>query len=485
MNLLMIVSYVGKILCLEALLLVPSLLVSLWHGERAAVFAFVGTALLLLAVGGILTRLRPKGRSVYNREGFAIVALSWIALSFFGALPFWFSGAIPSLLDACFETVSGFTTTGSSILTNVEAMPMGLLFWRSFIVWVGGMGVLVFFLAIAGGATRREEGSYHIVRAEAPGPTVGKLVPKMGRSAAILYLIYVVLTLVLILLLVVGGMPLFDSVTTAFATAGTGGFSVRSASLAAYDSYYLQGVVSVFMAVFGVNFSVYYLLLLGQVSKAARNEELRLYLGILAAATLAVAVNVLPLFENIWQALHHSLFQVSSIITTTGFATVDFNLWPTFSKAILLLLMVVGGSAGSTAGGIKVVRLLILGKFFRSGLQKAYYPRSVKVLRMDGKALEDDMLQGVSTYMVSYFFIMAASLLLVFLEGQSLETTLSAVLTCLNNVGPGLDLTGPTASFAPLAPLSKGVLMADMLIGRLEIFPMLLLFSPSVWRHSH
>ena len=485
MNLLLILSYVGKILRMEALFLLPPMLISFWHNERASVLAFLATAALLLAVGQIFVRLRPKGRSIYTREAFAIVGLTWIAISFFGALPFWFSGAIPHLLDACFETVSGFTTTGSTILTNIEATPMGMLFWRSCIVWLGGMGVLVFFLAIADKASKQGEGSYYIVQAESPGPTVGKLVPKMSHSAAILYLIYIALTLLLILLLLLGGMPLFDSITTAFCTAGTGGFSVRSASLGAYDSTYLQGVVSVFMAVFGVNFNIYYLVLLGQVSKVLRNEELRLYLGILTAATLAVAFNIRPLFDSIWQALHHSLFQVSSIMTTTGFSTVDFNYWPGFSKMILLLLMIAGGSAGSTAGGIKAVRLLLLGKSFRAGLQKAYHPRSVKVIRMDGKLVEDEVLHGVGTYMIAYCFLAVASLALVALEGHSLETTVSAVLTCLNNVGPGLDLVGPAASFAPLSNLSKSVLIADMLIGRLEIFPILLLFAPTAWRRGH
>ena len=404
-------------------------------------------------------------------------------MSALGALPFFLSGAIPHFIDAFFETISGFTTTGASILTDVEAMPMGLLYWRSFTHWLGGMGVLVFLLAVVP-MGKGKNSLLYVMRAESPGPQVDKLVPKLQNSAKILYAIYIALTLIQTILLLIGGMPFFDSITTAFGTAGTGGFGIKGDSLAGY-SHYLQGVCTVFMALFGINFSVFYLLLLRQFSRVLHNQELWTYLGVMIGSAGLIAWNILPQFGgNVWEALHHAAFQVSSIMTTTGFATVDFNQWPTLSKTLLVVLMVLGACAGSTGGGIKVARAVVLTKAGHRNIKRMLRPRSVAQVHIDGQLASEDMIQNAYSYLSAYCAIILLSMLLIAIDGFSLETNITAVLACLNNIGPGLDMVGPTGNFSHFSGFSKLVLSFDMLVGRLEIFPMLLLFVPSAWRKS-
>lgn len=483
MNIRIVLNYVGHILRIEGLSMIPALLIALYKGEHASFLSFAVTIALLALLGTVAVRIKAGDKLIYSREGFAVVALSWISLSFFGAFPFYFSGEIPSFLDSFFETVSGFTTTGSSILTDVEAMPMSLLYWRSFTNWLGGMGVLVFMLAIV--PMSKGNGSpLRIMRAESPGPAVEKLVPKLRYTARILYIIYISMTLIEIILLLCGGMPLFDSVLHSFGTAGTGGFSIKNASIGAYDSVYLQGVISVFMLLFGVNFNFYYLILIKKIRPAFKNAELRLYLSIVAVSVAAIAINTRSLFENTFEAFHHSLFQVSSIITTTGYATTDFDLWPQFSRMLLLALMIVGACAGSTGGGIKVARLLILIKAMRNSIQKMIHPRSVKLVKVNGVVVEKEVLAEINVYLTFYTITMLISLLGVSLDDFNLDTNISSVVSCLNNIGPGLGMVGPTGNFSQFSPLSKLVLSADMLIGRLEIFPMILLFAPSSWKRN-
>ena len=471
----MIGFVIGRILWTEAALLLLPALVTLLYGEPA--LPFLGPILLLL-IAGLPFRKKPKQTSLYARDGFAVVALAWVLMSAFGALPFLISGYIPSFVDAFFETVSGFTTTGASILTDVEGMSRGLLFWRSFTHWVGGMGVLVFLLAIVPLAGGR---SVHIMRAESPGPVVGKLVPKVRDTAMILYGIYITMTVVLIALLLLGGMPLYDSAVHAFGTAGTGGFGIWGDSIAHYDSAYIDVVLSIGMVLFGVNFNIYYLLLMGKVKSILRSEELRWYLGIIAGATLLIAWNTLSRWGGILQSLRYAFFQVASVITTTGFATADFNLWPELSRMLLLVLMLVGACAGSTGGGMKVSRLIIMLKSAKREISRMLHPRSVYTLQFEGKPLEDQTIHNVFTYFFILVFLVIASVLLVSLDNMDFDSTFSAVLACINNIGPGLGIVGPMGSYAALSPLSKLVLILDMLLGRLEIFPMLMLFAPSVW----
>ena len=478
MNYSMILYILGAILKVEALLMCLPAFVALLYGE-GDLQAFLITIALAGAAGVLITLRKPKNTVIYAREGFVVTALSWILMSMVGALPFVISGQIPNYIDAVFETVSGFTTTGSSILTDVEAMTHGLLFWRSFTHWVGGMGVLVFVMAVLPLSGAR---NLHIMRAESPGPVVGKLVPRIRDTAMILYGIYTAMTIVLILLLLMGGMPLFDSAVHAFGTAGTGGFGIWADSIAHYDSVYIDLVLSVGMILFGVNFNLYYLVLQGRVKSALKSDELRWYLGIIAAATLLIAWNILPQMGNIWQSLRYSFFQVSSIITTTGFATTDFNLWPELSRCILLVLMLLGACAGSTGGGIKTSRLVIMLRSARKEIGRLLHPRSVRSLKFEGKALEDDTVRNVFIYFFIMIVLIGISVLLVSLDNFDLDTTFSAVMTCINNVGPGLGVVGPMGSFAPLSYLSKVVLILDMLLGRLETFPILMLFAPSVWR---
>lgn len=483
MNYRMILRLICYILRVEAVCMLPAAIISLAYGELAAVNALCFSIILAVLMSCITFALKPLHREITAREGFVSVAACWIAVSLVGALPFRLSGAIPSFVDCFFETVSGFTTTGASILTDVEALPMGLLYWRSFTHWLGGMGVLVFLLAIVP-MGQGKNSLLHVMRAESPGPQVDKLVPRLQNSAKILYSIYIALTLLQILLLLLGGMSLFDSVCTAFGTAGTGGFGVKNDSLAGYSPY-LQTVCTVFMALFGMNFSIFYLLLLRQFSKALCNEELRLYLAIMLGSIGLITWNILPLFSgNVGEALHHAAFQVSSIMTTTGFATVDFNLWPAFSKTLLLLLMMVGACAGSTGGGVKVARILLLFKASRRGVKRMQNPRTVSAIHMDGNLVNEDVIRNLHSYIGVYCMLIMISTLLISVDRCSVETNISAVLACLNNIGPGLDLVGPTANYSHFSGFSKLVLSFNMLAGRLEIFPMLMLLVPSTWKRA-
>ncbi|MFR4008396.1 MAG: TrkH family potassium uptake protein [Christensenellales bacterium] len=420
--------------------------------------------------------MKPKDRLIYAKEGFVIVALAWMALSAVGALPFVISREIPSFADAFFETVSGFTTTGASILTDVESMSCGLLFWRSFTHWIGGMGVLVFIMAIVPSISDR---TIHILRAEVPGPIVGKLVPKTKDTAKILYLIYIVMTILEMILLICGGMSLFESALHSFATAGTGGFGIMANSVGGYSPY-LQWVIAIFMLLFGVNFNLYYLLLIKKFRAVVKSEELWWYIGISLASILIITINIYPIYHNVADALRHSSFQVSSIITTTGFSTTDFNLWPSLSKGILLMLMFVGGCAGSTAGGLKVSRILLMGKAARRELTHILHPRSVAVARLEGKKVDESTLSSVNNYFVLYMAGFILAFLLLCFEPFDFETNFSAVAACYNNVGPGLGLVGPLSSFAGYSAFSKIVLSIAMLLGRLEIYPVLFALS-----HSH
>ena len=479
MNYKMIANVIGRILCIEAVFILPACLISLYYGEMAVILPIVISALLTAAVGMLLLQPKPGQTPYYAREGFVAVALSWLMISVFGALPFYISGAIPSFLDSFFETVSGFTTTGASILTDVEALPRGLLYWRSFTHWLGGMGVLVFVLAVhpmsKGGGQ-----SVYLLRAESPGPEVSKLVPKTHSSAKILYGMYIGLSVLQFVLLALGGMPWFDNITTVFGTAGTGGFAIRGDSMGGYSTY-IQVVVTVFMTLFGVNFSVYYLLVMGKIKQALRNEELWLYLFIQAAATAVISFNIRSLFPTMGQTVQQAAFQVSSIMTTTGFATANFDLWPELSKWVILLLMFIGASAGSTGGGMKVSRVLLMAKAAKRERKRAVNPREVTVIRMDGRMVGDDTMQGIWMYLTYYLIIMLASMLVVSTNSYGVEVSLSAVVSCLNNIGPGFGICGPAGSFAEFNPLSKVVLCVDMLLGRLEIMPFLMLIAPAAW----
>lgn len=478
MNYAMIRYIIGWILNFEAAFMSPSFVVGLIYREKSA-WAIFATMLLCLAIGVPMVLLkRPKQAVFYAKDGFVSVGLSWVVLSVMGALPFVISGAIPHPVDALFETVSGFTTTGSSILSDVEALPKCMLFWRSFTHWVGGMGVLVFMLTIL-----PMSGGYHmnLMRAESPGPSVERFVPTVKSTAKILYGIYICLSLLELLLLLVGKMPMFDALTLTFGTAGTGGFGIKNDSIGSYTTYQ-QMVITIFMILFGVNFNVYFLFLLKKIRQGLKNEELRAYLGIILGAILLITVNIAGKFDNPFLAFHHAAFQVGSIITTTGYSTVDFNTWPTFSKTVLVLLMFVGASAGSTGGGIKVSRIVILAKSVKKELKQYLHPHSVSKIKMDGKPVEHEVVRSINVFLIAYLLIYAVSMLIVSLDNFDFTTTFTSVAATINNIGPGLDLVGPAANFGILSVPSKLVLIFDMLAGRLEIFPLLLLFVPDTWR---
>lgn len=482
MNYRMVSYIIGQIVRVEGVLMLPPLVVSLIYGEDAFA-AFLLPAVISVIVGTLLTIRKPSNTDIFAKEGFVTVGLSWIVLSLIGALPFVIDGCIPSFVDAFFETVSGFTTTGASILTEVESLGRGILFWRSFTHFVGGMGVLVFVLAILPQADTRSVKLMHVMRAEVPGPKVGKLVSKIGRTARIMYGIYIGLTVIEIILLLAGGMPVYDSIVNSFATAGTGGFAIKNASIAAYDSAYIDYVIGIFMFLFGVNFNLYYLILIGHVGEALRSEELRWYLIITGVSTALIAVDIYEIFGSVGDSVRYAFFQVTTVMSTTGFATSDYNTWPALSKVILVLLMFCGACVGSTTGGIKVGRIILLVK---SGLREIKYmlhPRAVVAVRSEGKPVERDVLRGANSYMIVYIMLFTASLFLVeMVEECDLVTGFTAVSACLNNVGPGLGEVGPAGNFAALTPFTKILLSIDMLAGRLEIFPLLMLFAPTTWR---
>jgi len=475
------ITYIlGWILNIEAALMTLPLATALIYGEREGWF-FAGVMALSALIGFLLTRGRRNNRNFRAREGFTATGLSWIVMSLVGCLPFYLSGEIPKFIDALFETVSGFTTTGASILSTVEEMCHCMMLWRCFTHWIGGMGVLVFLLAVlpmVGGS------NMHLMKAESPGPVVGKLVPKVRYTARILYLLYVVLTLAEFVLLMLGGMIPFEALCTAFGTAGTGGFGFYNDSFASFSPY-IQWIVAIFMVLFGVNFSVYFLVYIRKFRQALRCEEMRWYLGIIVAATALICVNIYDAAITFEHNLRNAFFQVATIITTTGFATVDFDLWPSFSKAILVLLMFIGACAGSTGGGLKVSRWVMAGKATGSYVGSFLHPRSVRRIRFEDKDVEDSTLHAIFVYMMGVFFIFTASLLLISLEGHDLVTTFTSVAATFNNIGPGLSGVGPTCNFSGFSVLSKLVFIFDMLAGRLEVFPLLILLYPPLWRESY
>ncbi len=483
MNYKMIGRFLAQILAVEGVFMIPAAVISFVNGEIQAFQAFLWT-LLAISAAVIVLYLFSRGTKsrFYAKEGLVCVGISWIVLGFLGCLPFFLSGEIPGYLDALFEIVSGFTTTGASILPEVESMSKGLLYWRSFSHWLGGMGVLVFLLAIIPAGGRGSGYTMHILRAESPGPNVGKLVPKMKDTAKILYLMYVLLTILNIIFLLIGKMPVFDAVCTAFGTAGTGGFGIRNDSIAGYSPY-LQNVCTVFMLLFGVNFSCYYLLLMRNFKNVFRDEELRMYVGVVLGGIALIVWNLKDYYGTFGETVRHAAFQVVSIMTTTGFATTDFDLWPSFSKAILLSLMVIGACAGSTGGGLKCGRALLLLKSLRRNIRKVLHPQKVQIVRNNGQMVDEKVLENTNAYLAAYVVIILLSFILISLDGFSITTNISAVFACFNNIGPGFDAVGPTCNFAAYGPLSKVILIVDMLAGRLEIFPILILFSRSTWLH--
>lgn len=478
MNRKMIFYTLGQLIQLEAVFMLLPCVTSVIYGETTTALSFLAVSIGAWAVGFLLTKLlRNADRTIYAREGLVIVALVWLILSAIGAVPFVLSGDIPSYIDAFFEIVSGFTTTGASILANVEALSHGALFWRSFSHWIGGMGVIVLMMAITPNGEGR---SIHIIRAEMPGPKVDKIVPKVKETAKILYLIYIVLTAVEVVLLLLGGMNLFESLLHSFGTAGTGGFGIKADSVASYSTY-LKWVISIFMLIFGVNFNIYYFILIKKFTQALKSEELRVFLLIVLASSAIITGNIISSYDSFGSALTDAVFQVSSIITTTGYSTVDFNLWPQLSRTVLFLLMFIGGCAGSTAGGLKISRVIIMFKSARRELRRILHPRSVSSVKFEGKPVSTESEHGVLSYFAMYFIVYAALLLIISLEPFDFETNLTAVTACYNNIGPGLAGVGPMSSFAAYSDFSKLVLSAAMLLGRLELYPLLLTFIPSTW----
>ena len=481
MNVKNISRTVGLILLITGIFQLFPLLIAVIDHEPRNILAYIESLCLILLVGSALLLFSRGGNRMFSaQEGFAATGLSWIFMSAFGALPFFLSGQIPSYVDAFFEMVSGFTTTGASILTDVEALSRCNLFWRSFSHWLGGMGVLVFLLAVVPGARKNGGTGIYLMRAESPGPSVDKLTPHLRQTAMILYGIYILLTALCIVCLLLGGMPVFDSFCIAFGTAGTGGFAIKNSSMGGY-SYFLQTVVTVFMFLFGVNFSLYYMLLLRKFKAVFKNEELRLYFGIAASSIVLIAINISRMYNTVYESVHHAAFQVVSIMTTTGYGTVDFEQWPAFSKAILLSLMFIGASAGSTGGGLKVSRILLLMKSIRRTIRKALHPRRVQPVYMDGRAVSEEVCDNVNAYLAIYCVILVLSFAIISVDGFSIGTNFSAVASCFNNIGPGFELVGATQNFSIYSDLSKIILSLDMLLGRLEIFPLLLLLSPDTW----
>ena len=480
MNYKMMGRFLAQILSIEGIFMLPALGISFYCGDDMAVKGFVCAIAVIIGLVLVLSLICRGAPSAFRaREGLVCVGMSWIVLSAVGCLPFYISREIPRYVDAFFEIVSGFTTTGASIVPAVEELSKGILYWRSFSHWLGGMGVLVFLLAFTG--EKGQGFTMHLLRAESPGPSVGKLVPKMRKTAGILYIIYIVLTALDILFLLLGGMSLFEAVCHAFGTAGTGGFGVKNDSLAGYSPY-LQNVTTLFMILFGVNFSCYYLLLLRQWGGVFRDEELRTYLGIIFVSIVLITWNLSGYYDTLEETVRHVAFQVGSIITTTGYATTDFDLWPSFSKTILLVLMVIGASAGSTGGGLKVARVLLLFKGLRRNIRQMMNPRKVELVRNNGEVVDEKILDNTNAYLAAYVIILFAVFAVISLDGFSTGTNFSAVLACFNNIGPGLEAVGPTCNFSAYSDLSKLVLSWAMLAGRLEIFPILVLFTPGTWK---
>ena len=484
MNFRMIGRIISFILIVEAVFMIPALLLCAFSGQTASSTAFLISIIIIMAAAFLLWVLTGKAqKGFYSRDGLVCVGLSWIVMSLFGALPFFISKEIPSYIDALFEIASGFSTTGASILNDVEALTRGMLLWRSTSHWLGGMGVLVFLLALVPISGRNDGFTMHLLRAESPGPDVGKLVPRMKQTATILYGMYILLTILDFLFLVIGGLPVFDSVCIAIGTAGTGGFGVLNSSIGGYSPY-VQNVCTVFMFLFGVNFTCYYLLLCGKIKNVLKDEELHWYVGIAFCSIVAITITLLlnNTYSTFNETLRHSAFQVGSLLSSTGFATTDFDLWPSFAKAILFSLMFIGASAGSTGGGFKIGRALLIAKILRRNVRQVLYPNKVQVIRMNGRVVDENILRNTNAYLCAYVIIILASFLLVSLDGFSTTTNLTAVVSCFNNMGPGLESIGPTLNYSGYGVFSKIVLVFDMLAGRLEIFPILVLMSRSAWK---
>ncbi|WP_455797714.1 TrkH family potassium uptake protein [Clostridium butyricum] len=482
MNYKAVLSILGNVVkYMVALLFVP-LLIALYYGEGDAK-SFLLTILIGAPIGFILSNIKAEKKAIYAKEGFLIVGFAWIIISAIGALPFVISGAIPSFIDAFFETVSGFTTTGATILTAIEGLPKGILFWRSFTHWIGGMGFLIFMLALI---PSLGSNSIHLLKAESPGPSPGKIVPKIKETAKILYLIYFALTLIEGILLMCAGMNLYDAVIHAMGTAGTGGFSNMNASIAAFNSPAIEWIITIFMLIFGINFALYFQILKGNFKGFFKNEELRYYLLIIVSAFILITVNIISLNGgDIILSIRQSAFQVSSIVTSTGFATVDFNFWPTLSKLIIVMLMFVGAMAGSTGGGIKTVRIVIMLKAIKREINKIIHPKRVNSVKIDGKTVDEDIIHGVFLFIGAYIIISLIAIFIISFDNFDVVTTVTSVITTMSNIGPGLEVVGPAGNFAAFSPLSKLVLSFCMLAGRLEIYPMLIMFSPSIWRMNH
>lgn len=481
MNYGIVIKILGNILMVEGLLMIPSLLVSIYYGQDDRL-SFIISILLTISIGFIMSKRKSASEKIKSKEGLAIVALTWVLVSFFGSLPFVISGNIPSLIDAFFETVSGFTTTGSTLVNNIETFPKGILFWRSFTHWIGGMGILVFTIAVI---PTLGIGGFQIFKAESPGPVKDRIVPKIKDTAKILYTTYIIMTIVQVVFLLFGKMPLYEAVVHAFGTVGTGGFSTKSASIGAFNSTYIDMVIGVFMVLSGVNFSLYYSLYKGRWREVLKNNELRLYIGIVLVSTLLIGFNLyFTSYSNIGTAFRDSFFQTGSIITTTGYATADFDLWPTFSKAILFLLMFIGGCAGSTSGGMKDIRILVLFKIIKKQIVKIFHPRAVVPIKVDGKTVSDDTSSGITAFFILYIFIFAISTIIVSLEGISIQDAASAVATTLGNVGPGFGVIGPTLTFSEFSDISTLFFSFLMLLGRLELFTIIALLTPRNLRNE-
>lgn len=477
MNYRLVFKTIGKLLQVEAALLVIPLIVSIFYEENIS-YSYLVPIGILIIISILLSLLKPRELSFTAKEGFAVVGLSWLIISAFGSLPLIFSGVLPNFFDAFFETASGFTTTGSSVIKDVEILPKSILLWRSITIWVGGMGILVFIIAILPKTNSR---SIYLLKAESTGIKVGKLTSKITLSARILYLIYMGLTLIMIILLSFK-IPLFDSINFALSSAGTGGFAIYNLSVAHYNSLYVEIVIGIFITLFGINFNVFYLIIIGNVKQALKSEELRYYLIILFTASALIAINTIGIYGNFINALRYSFFQSASIMTTTGFSTYDFNTWPEFSKWILVMLMFIGGSAGSTAGGIKVSRIIIYFKTILKEIKYSIHPNQISIITFEGKRVEESTSKGVFGFIVAYMFIFVIGVLLISIDGKDLTTNLLAIITTINNVGPGLNLIGPLNNFSIFSNFSKFVLSFIMIIGRLEIFPILILFSPKLYK---
>lgn len=477
MNYRMLGYLLSIVLLIEAALLLLPMGIALIYGESTLPFIFTIALLIAVALPSVI--MKPKNTRIFAKEGFVCVAMAWILLSAFGALPFVFSGAITNYFDAFFETVSGFTTTGATILTEIESLPKGILFWRSFTHWVGGMGVLVFMLAIV---PSKDGQTMHLMRAEVPGPTKGKLVPKMRQTSIILYGIYFALTVIMIIALLFCGMPLYDSAVTAFATAGTGGFSVLNTSIGGYNNPAAEWVIAVFMVVFGINFNLYFLLISGKVKDVFKSEELRTFFLIFFGATIAIAINIWNLFESAGDCIRTAFFQVATIMSTTGYSTTDFNLWPSFAKSLLILVMITGACAGSTAGGLKISRVIILFKGMLKEIKHILKPRSVNVIRLDGEPIEGETVRSALGYLALYVVIIIFTVIAVSVDGFDFETNMTATLACINNVGPGFSVVGPTGNFSGFSNFSTVLLSLVMLLGRLEIIPIIILLAPGTWK---